>query len=224
MLHISFDFWNTVATANQEYGRQRSIMLANIFGTTPEIAQSVYKKVKHELDQQAENLGIDEGREKNILKLCVAFGMKADEGIIPLLIADRLNCLFADHPPIIEPELITALHEAKKRGITLSIGSNTAFINGRVLNKTIIGSLPFDFEVYSDNIGYSKPNPLFFEAILMLAKICNSDIRTTKDIVHIGDNPICDIDGASKAGMRTVRVQDARETVKAVNDLLMENV
>ncbi|WP_227871937.1 HAD family hydrolase [Paenibacillus albus] len=56
----------------------------------------------------------------------------------------------------------------------------------------------FDFIIVSEEAGVKKPNPQIFE--LAASKL---GLRTA-ECLYIGDHPVNDIEGASKAGMATI--------------------
>jgi putative hydrolase of the HAD superfamily len=56
----------------------------------------------------------------------------------------------------------------------------------------------FDFSVTASGAGASKPSPIIFEAAAEQAGIDPSNI------LHIGDDPVRDMRGAAKAGMKTL--------------------
>lgn len=58
----------------------------------------------------------------------------------------------------------------------------------------------FDFVIRSEEIGAAKPHPEIFAAALAAGGV------TAAETVHIGDDPVRDIEGAARAGMRTIWV------------------
>lgn len=56
----------------------------------------------------------------------------------------------------------------------------------------------FSFALSADALGVSKPDPSVFQAALARAQV------TAQRAVHIGDNPLDDIFGAQRVGMRTI--------------------
>lgn len=225
MRHISFDFWNTVGKPNSVYAKERTKFLAEVFDTTPEIAKATYTRTKRFLDQSAEERGVDHGRRFNLLALCTNFydtlrtRHALDDGLVPVL-ANGFDDLFAQFPPSIDPLLVEQLHRAHAMEITLSIGSNTNFIVGRTILQHCFGGLPFDFYVFSDEIECSKPSPDFFTKVFDEAFVCNPTVETRYDITHIGDNKICDSEGARAAQMRFAHVDDADATAAVLKQLL----
>ncbi len=94
-------------------------------------------------------------------------------------------------------EALAALHGKYK----LAVISDTVYSPGKNLRKLLekFGMLPyFDYFVFSDEAGHSKPHPSLFE---MVANHFSVDIR---DIVHIGDRPHNDIGGPHAVGARGV--------------------
>ena len=73
-----------------------------------------------------------------------------------------------------------------------------ALTNGNAdIYKTDAGEY-FDFAFLAEDIGASKPHPDMFEAALQRAGV------EPNEIVHVGDNPEHDIQGARGVGMHTV--------------------
>ena len=75
-----------------------------------------------------------------------------------------------------------------------------ALTNGNAsIDKTGVGHW-FEFSVSAAEVGHQKPHPLFFEAVLDRAEL------DVSEILHIGDDPMRDIQGAFDAGIRSVWV------------------
>ncbi len=94
-------------------------------------------------------------------------------------------------------EALRALHGR----YPLAIVSDAIFSPGRALRELLRGAGMldyFDFFVFSDELGYSKPHPAVFAAV---AQHYGIDIA---DIVHIGDRPHNDIGGPHAVGARAV--------------------
>ena len=213
-LHYSFDFWNTVGKPNMEYARQRTALLARVFETDIATAKATYTATKGRLDKLAEDQGLSTPRMDCFAQLVTAFGRD------PLISIDELatafDTIFADLPPTVDPILVEALHDMHAHGITLSIGSNTNFINGQEIKRYVLDApsivLPFAFTIFSDEAKVSKPNPEFFSAILAGARDTNRGVTAPEHIIHVGDSKRCDGEGARDAGMGFLYVTDADNT------------
>jgi putative hydrolase of the HAD superfamily len=81
-----------------------------------------------------------------------------------------------------------------------------ALTNGNAdIYKTDAGEY-FDFAFLAEDIGASKPHPDMFHAALERAGIA------AENIIHVGDNPEHDIQGARDVGMRTVWMNSQKVT------------
>lgn len=83
----------------------------------------------------------------------------------------------------------------------LALVSDTVYSPGYCLRRLLdkAGMLRyFDFTVFSDEVGRSKPHPSLFE------KVAGHFGISVTDIVHIGDRPHNDIGGAHAVGARAV--------------------
>jgi putative hydrolase of the HAD superfamily len=116
--------------------------------------------------------------------------------------------LFIEYmPELIFPRISLLLKQIQSEGKTASILSNTAFIQGTTLRKMISHyelSNYFSFQLYSDEIGFSKPNPLAFERVFENAKQFQTVLKN--DIVHIGDNKYADFEGAINYGFKAIQI------------------
>ena len=64
----------------------------------------------------------------------------------------------------------------------------------------------FEFSLSAADVGFQKPHPLFFETVLNRTELAASEI------LHIGDDPMRDIQGAFDAGIRSVWLNRTGQT------------
>lgn len=98
------------------------------------------------------------------------------------------------------PGAVAALRALHGR-YPLAVVSDAIFSPGRALRELLRGAgmlAYFDFFVFSDELGYSKPHPAVFAAV---AQHYGIDLT---GIVHIGDRPHNDIGGPHAVGARGV--------------------
>ena len=115
-------------------------------------------------------------------------------------------------PPTVDTGALGALETLTARGYTLAIVSNTMRTPGVALRKILerYGLLGFfKYATFSDEVGIRKPVPEIFALTLRAA---GTDAGRA---LHVGDDPVLDVQGARTAGMRVVQVvkglADARE-------------
>lgn len=115
-------------------------------------------------------------------------------------LVDALERMELEYQPNPAPGAVEAL--ARLHGkYPLAIVSDAIFTPGRNLRELLRGAgmlEHFDYFVFSDEIGRSKPHPAVYEAI---AAHYNIPIES---IVHIGDRPHNDLGGPHAVGARGV--------------------
>ena len=220
--HVSLDAWNTILIPNTQYAIRRSYILAEAFSCSPEFAAKAYTAVKRRLDKHAEEAGEGYTTEYVYNELLAAFPRHLNVDIEELRVL-RIEDEFLNTPPSILEETKTAIQSLKNRGITVSISSNTNFISGRILGRFLqeqVGN--FDFMLFSDTMQMShsaksgwfipaKPSPAFFSAVAKYCSVLHPEI-SAENILHIGDNEICDYNGAKNFGFQA-------KLLTSVNDL-----
>ena len=114
--------------------------------------------------------------------------------------------LFFDYKPqLMYPGIHRLFEELKSENKSMNILSNTGFIKGKTLRKLMAEygfEQHFDFQIYSDEVGISKPN-------LQIFKLVDDQVKKNrnleqKDVVHVGDNIIADYNGAKSYGFGAI--------------------
>lgn len=204
--HFSFDLWLTLIKSNPQFKSKRNLLFKDFFEVECNI-EKVNEVVRY-YDVLCNNIN-----EKT--------GLNIDTYEIYYLILNALNIkvtdietkqltqfyketelLFMEYKPqLIFPKIRYLFDEIKEQGKTMSILSNTGFIKGYTLRKIIMDyglDEYFNFQIYSDEIGYSKPNPKTFQ--LVYDQINSFKEITKKEVLHIGDNVVADYNGAINFG------------------------
>lgn len=122
----------------------------------------------------------------------------------------EMDLLILKHlPEIYGKNSMDVLRQIKESGSTISLLSNTGFIKGKTLRKILevleLDSL-LDFQLYSDEVRLSKPNPQFFQLMLDTIDRNRHIELNLQDIIHVGDNPWADINGAEKIGIKSLQI------------------
>lgn len=193
---ISFDLWGTLIKANPEYSIKRIELIKKY---NPELLDEyitfVLKSIKKDFDYLVEKYGI----QHNINTLYSAIFTKLDihydawDSLIK-----ELEKTFIRNPPVLyDNNIISVLSQLKNDGYRLILISNTLLISGEILYKSLPELFKFiNNNYYSDEIGLSKPN----------INIFSMAYDNKYDIIHIGDNLITDIDGATNYGINTLHI------------------
>ncbi|MDH0674246.1 HAD family hydrolase [Empedobacter falsenii] len=204
--HFSFDLWMTVIKSNPNFKPQRTELLKEHFSlnkTTYEI-DSVIRYYDNLFNIISEKTGNHIEREEVFMLILDKLGKDIQNISIDdlKLFFEKSDELFVENVPfIIWEDIHDFLSEIKAKGKTASILSNTAFIHGdsirKVLKKLDLDAY-FSFMIFSDEVGISKPNLEIFEYLYKNTQ--EIKIITKSQIIHIGDNPIADYQGAKTYG------------------------
>lgn len=220
--HISLDFWNTLGTANPEYSEERRFILSDFTSMIRETLDSdgsfdghsvrycaqAYKEVKKMIDADV-LLGKRYSIDKCFDTLIDWLEVHPLHHELTKLKADLWEA-FYKHPPTILHETIEQLQRLKVKGYTLSIGSNTNFIPGKVIREAVLDRLDlFDFFIFSDEIGVAKPNTEFFlrvnKATFKLRAIVG------QSVLHIGDSKDFDYKPAKAFGLQAAHIDSPKD-------------
>ncbi|MEH6442467.1 MAG: HAD family hydrolase [Oceanospirillaceae bacterium] len=93
------------------------------------------------------------------------------------------------------PHVWPVLDELKAQGYIMG-----AITNGNADIYKVGLQDHFDFQFNAHDCGVEKPHPSIFEQMLAHAGL------SSQQVIHIGDNPIADVQGAQQLGMSTVWV------------------
>lgn len=223
--HVSFDVWNTLVVPNPEYAAARNQYLALLFNKPVEEVKAQYTKTKRVFDQAAEYNGESTPIRQVFARLYNDMGAPCNQLVLHEV---EIGChaLFRRYPPGIVPGMVEMLQQLSAKGYTISIASNTNFISGEMMRSTVFDDMEvkFDFQLYSDELGCSKPHIDFFLNIGIAAN--NAHIKRgnykllPSNILHVGDNHVCDVFGAHREGMKALLVKDPQHTVELLTAAL----
>ncbi len=130
----------------------------------------------------------------------------------------KLEELFFQFSPVLFNEETLPTLQKIKKDKTLSILCNTAFIKGNTLRMLLVKldiEHFFSFQIYSDEVGLSKPNEAIFKLMIEEIDVLHNEILNN-EILHIGDNAIADIAGANAMGVSSFQIN--------TNDKIIANI
>lgn len=222
--HYSFDLWLTLIRSNPLFKEERTKYFHQKFNhqhkTVEEVAfifRQVDLMVNAVNEKTGKNLDADEMYFMVISLLNE--GMLLLQDINWIALEEEMESLLFKHLPLIySDETVIMLQHIRQNGEnTASILSNTGFIRGKTLRKALkklnLESY-FDFQLYSDEVGMSKPNPEFFKLMLnQITAIRKTEHVDLNQIIHIGDNEIADVKGANAVGIKSLLVNSNNQTI-----------
>jgi putative hydrolase of the HAD superfamily len=211
--HYSFDLWLTLIKSNPLFKQRRSVVFYEQFnfqGKTLAEVETVFRQV----DIMCNTINERTGKNIDADEMYLMVISLINDNRISLYDVDvnalyqQMEDLLLEHLPLVYCNSTAGvLSNLKEQGATINILSNTGFIKGITLRKVLQElklNMYFDFQLYSDEAGMSKPNPAFFK--IMINQAIALKPMTLTDIIHIGDNPKADIEGANATGINSMLV------------------
>ena len=204
--HFSFDLWLTLIRSNPEFKRKRNLLFKDFF----EINASIEKvtEVVRYYDVLCNNINEKTGLNLSTYEIYYlilgALEVNLESNGLERLAAfyDETEALFFNNKPeLIFPDIKLQFEEIVAEGKSINILSNTGFIKGKSLRKLISYYELADFisfQIYSDEVGFSKPNKEIFQMVFDQVK--ESKKIPKNEVLHIGDNSIADYNGAINFG------------------------
>jgi len=122
-------------------------------------------------------------------------------------------------PPRADAGAAEGLRRLADRGLTLAVVSNTMRTPGVALRKILEGHgllAPFTHLTFSDEVGVRKPAAEIFRLTLAALGV------EPAEAVHVGDDPVLDVQGARNAGLRVIQVvAEGRSAAGEAPDLVI---
>lgn len=221
--HYSFDLWLTLIKSNPDFKLERAKVfharynpLKKSFSEVVTIFRNVDLMCNSINERTGKNIDADE-MYLMVISIMNAYQPGFAEVDMAKLYLEMESLLFNYMPYIYCGNTAGLLADLKESGSsTISLLSNTGFIRGVTLRK-VLAALELDqyldFQLYSDEVRLSKPNKAFFQ--LMLDQIDRGQHTglELQDIVHIGDNPVADVYGATQLGIHSVLINSNHQTI-----------
>lgn len=137
---------------------------------------------------------------------------------VAIKLREQADTLFLEYRPVFMNDSIPQiLSQLREEGYILNLSSNTGFIEGETLRTTLadLGIIEyFDFLIFSDEIDASKPSSHFFQHVY------NHINAAKNEVLHIGDNPKADYQGAKNFGFNALLITDPNYTINDIRTKL----
>ncbi|MBL7169075.1 HAD family hydrolase [Candidatus Bathyarchaeota archaeon] len=204
---VTFDLWNTLME-NKDFTEprinslKRDLEVESLFFTDSELLRAYNSASDHyrrEWEQNHSHLNVERRVEHILKELRIPF--TAD--LIRSVIDSFMNAYVVD-PPALKggvEETLEALNGEYRMGII----SDTGVTPGSIICEHLEGHELlhyFTSTVFSDEVGYCKPDPKVFEKALNELKV------RSEEAIHVGDLLRTDVAGAKGIGMKAVWVSD----------------
>lgn len=211
------DFWGTLLidspAADESYRPQRLRGFENILKAAG--VKASLRDLDRAYEEASSRLGRIWQRWQDVpVQQYVAMLLEALDPGLPERLSERAIANLIDVysspalvvPPTADAGARVALETLAARGLVLCVVSNTMRTPGEVLRKILdrYGLLAlFAVLTFSDECGIRKPDPEIFHLTLRQIGV------PPGEAVHVGDDPVLDVEGARDAGMRVIQVTAA---------------
>jgi putative hydrolase of the HAD superfamily len=213
--HFSFDLWFTLIKSNPAFKKERALFFHRNFNSLKKSIEEV-EAIIRQVDIMCNSINEKTGGniDSEEMYLMVIYQMNNSHAIFESInmhsLYEEIDQLFFRYSPVVfDAHTISSLDRLKQdTNRTFNVLSNTAFIKGsslRVLLDHLELSKYFNFQVYSDEAGISKPHSGIYNILLENIYATRKDI-SSNEILHVGDNPIADIHGAKSAGINAFQI------------------
>lgn len=211
---VSFDLWGTLIKTNPEYSKKRASLIIMHSDTisTPTQVNSIIKSIKRDVDDNVEKFGLHYDSLDTYRMIHAHCSL---QNITPEELQAQCNKLFVENIPQLLPSTLDVLELLHQKGYQMILSSNTVLIDGSILRIALekLGILKyFYYTFFSNELGLSKPNPLFYKAVHM------KSLKTLKQVIHVGDNLLTDIEGATKYGFKAYYISEFHTLMNFYND------
>ena len=205
---VTFDWWGTIAVIppREEAAPLRDLRIARLESGLRERRIPVDRAVLLEAYERQGDLLEDvwaRHRELDPAEQVGAFlrfaGLDGEDPGLVALVGESLGAAILARPPRMFPNLVPTFDRLAARGLAIGLISNTGRTWGRYLTDlqgTFGIGRYFRFRGYSDELRVRKPDPRIFRAVLAGLGL------PPEEVVHVGDDVIADVGGASAVGMR----------------------
>jgi putative hydrolase of the HAD superfamily len=213
--HYSFDLWLTLIKSHPEFKRKRAEYFYNLYNPQNKTIDEI-EKIIREVDIMGTITNERVGKNIHPFELLSFVLLKLENSSFRFEDLNKIykvveKLFFEYHPQFMTSETLEIIYELWNKGATLSILSNTGFITGKTLRQ-VLHNLKIShytkFDIFSDEVGLSKPNVKIFEIMIEKTKQLHNGYILNHQIVHVGDNDYADFKGAMWSGIGAIHIKN----------------
>ncbi|WP_343048595.1 HAD family hydrolase [Allobranchiibius huperziae] len=200
------DIWGTLIGSDPSFKPARNEMLRSALA--PGVAAGDFDVALRTADRDGDELSMATGRDVGfdqrvglvLDRLGVGASALGDRSAY--LLARQAELASAQPPRPLTPSLPSLLGAVAER-MPVVLTSNTGMLPGELMRKLLrlAGFADDLWMVFSNEVGAAKPSREIFDVAVDLVGL------PAGEVLHIGDNPVADVEGARAAGLQTLLVE-----------------
>ena len=206
----------TLIKSHPEFKEKRAVFFSKEFNPAGKSAReimAIIQKVDIVSDRLNEISGNKVATDQMYLKVLTLMGNRPEtignEQLSNIKL--RVHELFMENlPGLLNPSVNSMLSILNKEGYSMNISSNTGYIPGTTIIMTLKALRIlnyFDFCIFSDEVGTSKPAASFYTQVYSHLKF------EKNEVLHVGDNYKADYIGATKYGFKALHINNQTYTI-----------
>ncbi|TWP38180.1 HAD family hydrolase [Leekyejoonella antrihumi] len=209
---VSLDIWGTLLGSDPDFKPERNALLRSTFA--PHYDAVEFDQAMRRADRDADEICMSRGRDvgfaERVRLTLRRLGTAGDSDVdaeLPNLLEQQAKLAQA-HPPHALHADLPAVVQALSARMPVVLTSNTGMLPGTLMRRLLeLAGFTGDLgQVFSCETGWAKPDRRIFEVSWEWIRARAREPLTRPDVVHVGDNPRADVDGAAGFGMRTALV------------------
>jgi putative hydrolase of the HAD superfamily len=225
--HFSFDLWFTLIKSNPNFKKEKALYFFKNYNSKNKSlfeVEDILRRVDLLCNSINEKTGGNITSEE--MHLLVIHELNNERDLFESIDLNDLyknleELFFSNQPVVFSNSTIDVLDKIRQiPDISMSVLSNTAYIKGSTLRKLLHSldiSKYFDFQIYSDEVKSSKPNPKIFKELINCIQSHRYDKPIEYDkIIHIGDSVTADINGARLMGIESMLINSNGKNIESI--------
>ncbi len=204
---VSFDLWLTLIKSNgRNFKNIRNAHMGSLLA--PHMLESDFDEVVRAQDKMADKIAESRGQDvlfgERVRLVAKAVGAaEPSESMLEELYEYQGKLFQKNLPLLLDDSTPKLLDQIKDSGRELAIISNTGYMHGDQMRLALdaigIGQ-KFEYKIFSNEVGYAKPDSRIFQRLLDMSGV------EASHITHIGDNARADVLGATQIGMQAIHM------------------
>ncbi len=221
---LSLDIWGTLLRSDPAFKPARNEMLRAAL--VPQVDAERFDAVMREADRAADDISMGRGTDVGFVERIeltldrLEVAQRPGRETYDELFRQQETLALAHHPVPLHDALPQLVAELAGR-MPVVLTSNTGMLPGSLMRQLLqLAGFPPIAGIFSNEVDWAKPDRRIFDATLAIISRIEGEPIAAGGVLHIGDNPVADVDGAHAAGLQATLVRPNGEDTAAALEAL----